>query len=92
MSEFPQYFFECLTCDATDHGEALYDYQVVDCPSCGSPNVHKWLASANLSREWSRCIAEGHQWASLPNQPTNESCARCKATRTLERGIQTNTR
>ncbi len=81
---FPKFFWSCHSCDARDGGVPRYDYEIVDCPSCGGNKLEKWQALENLSREWSYCEAHGHQWTSYPRDPTDQWCDMCGATRKLE--------
>ena len=75
------YFLNCKTCAYTDGGTPINDYLAVDCPSCGSPNVQKWPALPNLSREWAYCEEFGHDWAERLLDKTVEDCRHCHATR-----------
>ena len=77
MNEYPRYFYKCNSCDSEDRGSPLLDFEIVDCPACGSRNLTKWLAQPNLSRDWSYCQAFGHDWAPVRNVPDRENCLRC---------------
>lgn len=84
VRNYPRYFYKCNVCDGSDHGVTFYDYEIVDCPSCGTQNMTRWEALPNLSREWSYCQAFGHEWATPPGAPaTREICARCTYQRDL---------
>ncbi len=83
--EFPRYFYKCNVCDSADHGREFYDYEIVDCPGCGSPNITRWEAKPNLSREWAYCTAFGHDWRTPIGVSNVERCACCGATRDFTR-------
>lgn len=77
----PFYFFECRSCDAKDYGTPLPKYRTLECPACGSENVRRWEAKPNLTREWSYCEAQGHDWKPDRQNPKLERCACCGAER-----------
>ena len=80
---FPRYFFKCNSCDATDHGTPRYDYEIVDCPSCGKTNLTRWEAKDNMNRDWSHCVAFGHSWEPDRRNPEVEACTVCHDTRSF---------
>jgi hypothetical protein len=79
---YPRYFYKCNVCDSEDHGATFLDFEIVECPSCGTPNMTRWEALPNLSREWSYCQAFGHVWKT-PRGYTqgHEVCEHCTAER-----------
>lgn len=80
--EFSRYFFNCNVCAASDHGESYLDFEIVECPKCGTRNMTRWEAKPNLSREWAYCEAFGHDWQVPPGRKTDiERCTMCAATR-----------
>ncbi len=85
MSQYPTYFYSCRKCLRTDSGTPLFDFEVVDCPHCGSTDLKRWQAKPNLSREWAHCEAYGHNWVPEPRQPLHEACACCGDQRNFQR-------
>ena len=83
------FYFKCLKCDATDHGAPLLDYEVVDCPSCGSRDLDRWEAKPNLSRAWSYCEARGHEWLPSNFHENTEVCYCCADMRSFVKQVIT---
>ena len=85
LTDFPTYFYKCNVCDSTDHGRAFYDYEIVECPGCGTRNMTRWEAKPNLSRDWSYCVAFGHDWHEPPGKQGTgyEVCQCCGSDRHL---------
>ena len=82
--EYPRYFYKCNVCDSNDHGSTFMDYEIVECPSCGTTNMTRWQAPPNLTREWSYCQEFGHQWTNKRGLPDFvEVCSHCDFQRDL---------
>lgn len=83
QTDYPTYFYKCNVCDSNDHGAVFYDYEIVDCPACGSKNMTRWEAKPNMNRTWAYCAAFGHSWKLNPGSTTAETCECCLDTRDL---------
>lgn len=75
------YFYKCGSCDHRDDGTPVYDYQCVDCPSCGGSKVDRWPAQPNVTREWSQCMDRGHSWEPVRGSTNADRCTVCGAQR-----------
>jgi hypothetical protein len=86
--QYARYFYKCNHCANTDAGHTFLDFEIVECPSCGTRNMTRWEAKPNLSREWAYCEAFGHQWVTPPGKPIGiESCDHCSSSRDFTKAV-----